>query len=115
MGATCSAVLSAACHQPLPDDAEAYKFPLQWGAVSHPMLCVSTSHPSKESALLESDWPDLAESDLAGRELSGFGKGQDPEHLQLLTMSGITNVQPGHCCFTTARDVEAPRIGQMYA
>jgi hypothetical protein len=28
-GATCSAVLSAACHQPRPDDAEAYRFPIQ--------------------------------------------------------------------------------------
>ncbi|KAF2117577.1 hypothetical protein BDV96DRAFT_489653, partial [Lophiotrema nucula] len=28
MGATYSAVVSAACHQPLPDDQDAYKFPV---------------------------------------------------------------------------------------
>lgn len=31
---TSSAVISAACHQPLPEDGEAHKFPVQWGVVS---------------------------------------------------------------------------------
>ena len=35
MASTCSAAISAACHPPLPDDEEAYKFPVQWGVVSH--------------------------------------------------------------------------------
>ena len=31
---TCSAAISAACHQPLPEDKEAYRFPVQRGVVS---------------------------------------------------------------------------------
>lgn len=30
---TCSAAISAACHQPLPEDEKAYMFPVQWGEV----------------------------------------------------------------------------------
>lgn len=33
LASTCSAAISAACHQPLPDDQEAYMFPVQWGVV----------------------------------------------------------------------------------
>lgn len=33
LGATCSAVISAACHQPLPEDEKAYMFPVKWGVV----------------------------------------------------------------------------------
>lgn len=70
MGATCSAVISAACHRPL-EDGEAFKFPVQWGAVSH--------QTGKDEV-----------------EVTGC------------------KVQPGHCCFTTARDVERPRVGEIY-
>ena len=31
---TCSSVISAACHQPLPQDKEAYLLPVQWGVES---------------------------------------------------------------------------------
>ena len=31
---TCSAAICAACHQPLPDDGNAYMFPVFWGEVS---------------------------------------------------------------------------------
>jgi hypothetical protein len=70
MGATCSAVISAACHRPL-DDKEAYKFPVQWGAVSRQ---------------IDRDEMEITDS----------------------------KVLPGHCCFTTARDVERPRVGEVY-
>ena len=30
-----SALISAACHQPLPEDNEAHKFPAQWGVVGY--------------------------------------------------------------------------------
>lgn len=66
LASTCSAAISASCHQPLPDDEHAYMFPVQWGVVS-----------------------------VDDRD------GQD--------------VGVGHCCFTTARDVEAPVAGRMYA
>ena len=31
---TCSSVISTACHQPLPQDKEAYLLPVQWGVES---------------------------------------------------------------------------------
>ena len=34
VASTCSATISAACHPPLPEDEEAYMFPVQWGVVS---------------------------------------------------------------------------------
>lgn len=34
LASTCSAAISAACHPPLPEDEEAYRFPVQWGVVS---------------------------------------------------------------------------------
>ena len=37
---TCSAAISAACHQPLPDDKNAYMFPVQWGEVNEDKLGV---------------------------------------------------------------------------
>ena len=61
LASTCSAAISAACHPPLPDDEEAYRFPVQWGVVSH-------------------------------------------------NAQGV-----GHCAFTTARDVAAPVVGELYA
>lgn len=66
LASTCSAAISASCHQPLPDDRDAYRFPVQWGVVS-----------------------------VDDRDAQGVGV--------------------GHCCFTTARDVEAPVAGWMYA
>ena len=33
LASTCSAAISAACHPPLPEDEEAYMFPVQWGVV----------------------------------------------------------------------------------
>lgn len=66
LASSCSAAISASCHQPLPDDQDAYRFPVQWGEVS-----------------------------VDDRDAQG--------------------VEVGHCCFTTARDVEAPVAGMMYA
>ena len=34
MASTNSAVISVACHQPLPGDQQAYMFPVKWGVVS---------------------------------------------------------------------------------
>lgn len=33
LASTCIAAISAACHPPLPEDEEAYRFPVQWGVV----------------------------------------------------------------------------------
>ena len=32
-GATCSAIISAACHNPIPDDKDVSCFPLKWGEI----------------------------------------------------------------------------------
>ena len=97
MGATCSAVISAACHQPLPDDQDAqdaYKFPVQWGAVSHPYGINSTSKS-------------------AGASVAGSGENTATEETG--SVPDNNTIVPGHCCFTTARDVERPNEGQLYA
>ena len=33
LASTCSSAISAACHPPLPEDEDAYMFPVQWGVV----------------------------------------------------------------------------------
>lgn len=104
MGTTCSAVISAACHQPLPADKEAHKFAVQWGAVSKPTL-KSIRRP-KSNINPESITVDGVS---AGSSETLFSEGVDEEGL---TSFGIG---PGHCCFTTARDAEPPREGQLYA
>jgi hypothetical protein len=104
MGATCSAVISAACHQPLPGDIEAYKFAVQWGAVSQPTLKLirrPKSNINSENITVDGVSTGSSETLLSeGVDEEGF------------TSFGI---EPGHCCFTTARDVEPPREGQLYA
>ena len=34
LASACSAAISAACHPPLPDEDEAYRFLVRWGVVS---------------------------------------------------------------------------------
>jgi hypothetical protein len=99
MGATCSAVISAACHQPLPADKEAYKFAVQWGAVSQPTL--KLIRRPKSNITLDSMSTGISDTLLS--------EGVDEE--------GVTSfgIEPGQCYFTTARDVEPPREGQLYA
>jgi len=98
MGATCSAVISAACHQPLPGDREAYRFGVQWGAVSQPSV-------EKETASETGSKPDH----IAGSATAGTIEARQREKLDF-----VDRVKPGHCCFTTTRDVELPRADDLY-
>jgi hypothetical protein len=111
-GATCSVVVSAACHQPLPDDKDAYKFPVQWGAVSHPSDIDLGSRTENENNTL----PNKARSENIQRiERTEDDDKKFDEDLESLPMKNMTRFEPGHCCFTTARDVEAPIAGGLYA
>jgi hypothetical protein len=117
MGATCSAIISAACHQPLPDDQEAYKFPIQWGAVSHPQLCPDPAIQTISIAETETVGP---QQNLTGANSnsSDYIEGEEPsnsEEFELIPAQSTPCIEPGHCSFTTARDVEPPKAGQLYA
>jgi hypothetical protein len=98
MGATCSAVISAACHQPLPDDKDAYKFAVQWGAVAHQKM----ESEKGEDAASHSEAVTVSASTRIARAAR-----QD-------TVENVSRIEPGHCCFTTARDVDRPRVGETY-
>ncbi|KAF2674899.1 hypothetical protein BT63DRAFT_449888 [Microthyrium microscopicum] len=130
IGATCSAVISAACH-PKSGDEECFKFPVQWGAVSH---------PSSWSVQISKD------QDTSNGDNGGFKPpSHDQEKIIVETMKSDdevviqsenplqleagpkTNIvrsrsaqeaaqdTPGHCCFSTARDLEPPEEGGTYA
>lgn len=104
MGATCSAVISAACHQPLPHDKDAYRFPVQWGAVSHPSLDFQ-SEARTNGGVDESDLIRVRGHESRGRGSTSREQGNGLQ----------AQLEPGHCCFTTARDAEPPRVGEFYA
>jgi hypothetical protein len=109
LGATCSVVISAACHQPIPDDQDACRFPIQWGAISHPRVV----YPGPRTASLSGDGSNetLMDDDTST---------PDAEHCSSL-QEGLSSdravgmIIPGHCCFTTARNVEPPREGKIYS
>jgi hypothetical protein len=104
MGATCSAVISAACHQPLPGDKDAYRFPVQWGAVSHPSPGFQSA-ARMSGGVDESDLTPILDQENRSRGEISPGQGNESQE----------QFGPGHCCFTTARDVEPPRVGGLYA
>lgn len=116
MGATCSVVISAACHQPLPDDRDAYRFPVQWGATSHPYVVhsptgTSTPNTGGTSEVESDDNTSIGD----GVRTTDPTNGGEVEGKSSNSGRAVRTIVPGHCCFTTARDVEPPRERQIYA
>lgn len=116
MGATYSVVISAACHQPLPDDRDAYKFPVQWGAISHPDVIHSPTGTSTlnigDTGEVESNNSTSTGDDVCTTDPTNGG---EVEGKSSNSGRAVRPIVPGHCCFTTARDVEPPRERQIYA
>jgi hypothetical protein len=83
-GATCSAVLSAACH-PFPEEKDSAKLPVQWGVAP---LVMWRPGPKEQGGAGQQDGQTVAKS------------------------SKRENVY-GHCCFT-ASDVEMPSEHKLY-
>jgi hypothetical protein len=128
MGATCSAVISAACHPPC-EDKDAFKFPVQWGAVSHSSFRARisienrdtdngdnsenshTNHNDNEAPEMENNESTIIEIEGTVRVDSGL----EASSIRSRRLDEISHMDPGHCCFTTARDVEPPMTGSLYA
>ena len=103
-GATCSAVISAACHAPAGDE-EGYKFPLQWGVIPHqndPISALSNETELSEDRQSVENPQDYLVEDPMGAER------------QSASSSANGRIQPEHCCFTTSRHVVPPTEGQIY-
>ena len=103
-GATCSAVISAACHAP-DGDEEGYKFPLQWGVIPHEndALPVLSTDPEQGEGRqsVENPQDHLEEGPVEAEQ-------------QAASSSANGRIQPGHCCFTTSRHVVPPTEDQIY-
>lgn len=114
LGATFSAVISAACHQPLPDDRDAYMFSVWWRAVSHPQLDFDLAAQPRDTHLR-----DTAGSQASQQSLTGSSNHIELEELPVsedcMTPQEKYLVKPGHCCFTTDIDAAAPIDGLKYA
>jgi hypothetical protein len=135
MGATCSAVISAACHPPLPEDKDAFKIHVQWGAISHPNTNAQRSAENLNAEISEgsegsessgsgvddeSRVPTETESRLEDiiSEVASSSQVEEISKTSSIRTRKIQDIghgETGHCCFTTARDVEPPRTGLYYA
>lgn len=130
LNATCSVIISAACHRP-EDDKEAHLFPVQWGVVpsapsgSSALKGVEKTSAAAHSALDTSIGDSAAESgsDYCGEEVVELAvrgsEGVSGLQAKEATISVHVNFELasaniGHCCFTTYRDVETPREGLYY-
>lgn len=128
MGATCSAVISAACHPPR-EDKDVFKFPVQWSAVSHSSFGdrisienrdTDNGDNSKNSRTNYSDdeAPKMENNESTIIEIEGtvrVDSGLKASSVRSTRLNEIEQINPGHCCFTTARDVEPPMTGSLYA
>ena len=83
-GATCSAVLSAACH-PFPEEEHIARSPVQWGVVPVVMW-----QPDPEEQIKSRQQDESAVASSLKRE-----------------------IVDGHCCFTTS-EVEKPKEHRLY-
>ncbi|EXJ92345.1 hypothetical protein A1O3_00895 [Capronia epimyces CBS 606.96] len=88
MGATCSAVISAACHPPA-EDVEAHLFPVQWGRVP----------PRAKSLAKLADTENPSGSDEVDTTLAQHhvtSNPPEPQHLEITSQSGQSQSVKGH-------------------
>jgi hypothetical protein len=134
LGATCSAVISAACH-PYHGDEQAYLFPVQWGTLTSKE--VSGLIPSKEHIEVSPDeeasehpQPRMDSSDVIRTNIEGssyqlklgdtecngglkLADGKEASWPDILPTSQNL-IQVRHCCFTTAENVQLPVAGSAW-
>jgi hypothetical protein len=131
LSATCSVIISAACHRP-DGDKEAHLFPVQWGAVLQPILQNLSQAPN--SALATDDEDAIA---VTGEDNTNRGEQKADEVVVMRTTNTgherqenynstcevlvqdksdnkELSIVPGHCCFTTSRNIDTPKAGLLY-
>jgi len=113
VGASCSAVVSAACHRPQ-EDKEAFLFPVQWGEVPEEARRVRCNTGFCPGPLSRTRNDALGEPLL--REDHGLAlESDDIELLATTRQESRSQWQTvGHTCFTTATSVRLPQIGKLY-
>jgi hypothetical protein len=129
IGATCSVVISAACHRP-EDDIEAYLFPVQWGAIPSQILDDRASAwPSTPASTFDNSDAPIFENEKTNEEenietipnqsrASELIKEAKDIHESIGTaqrrLDEAEDMRVGHCCFTTHRNVSRPVEGELY-
>jgi hypothetical protein len=131
LSATCSVIISAACHRP-DGDKEAHLFPVQWGAALQPILQNLSQAP--DSTLATDDEDAVA---VTGEDNTNRGEQKADEVVVMrATNTGHErrenynstcevpaqdksenkelSIVPGHCCFTTSRNIDTPKAGLLY-
>jgi hypothetical protein len=105
LNATCSAVISAACHRPV-EDEDAHLLPVKWGVIRNPR-----SLPSCVTDQLDNEGeefsPEVAQCSEEEQHEIGDTSSQ-PDEIR------NTIEEWGHCSFTTFRNVERPMEGHLY-
>lgn len=127
LGATSSAVISAACH-PYHEDGRAFLFPVRWGTIpsgvsSLPVECQDHVRRLSSQVIDEHGHGELDLAELDAVNIEGSVPAIDPagaitydeveagskEASFLGTLANSRALIPvGHCCFTTADNVELP-------
>jgi hypothetical protein len=129
LSATCSVIISAACHHP-DGDKEAHLFPVQWGSVLEPMLQNLGQGPNSASATDDDDAIAVTGEDNRGEQKADeveVMRATDTGHerqgncnstCEVLVKDKSDNkepsIVPGHCCFTTSRNIGIPEVGLLY-
>lgn len=108
-GATCSAIVSAACHRPV-GDKEAHLFPVIWGDVTEQEKFVARRLESPK-ILSPRSTQELQQSQ-AQKQSPRPIQVEIPEGLEQGSLDMLLIVR--HCCFTTAASVESPTKGYLY-
>jgi hypothetical protein len=129
LSATCSVIISAACHHP-DGDKEAYLFPVRWGAVLQPMLQKLSQAPNSALATDDDDAIAVTDEDNRGEQkadevvaMRATNTGHERQEncnstCEVLVQDESDNkelsIVPGHCCFTTSRNIDIPKVGLLY-
>jgi hypothetical protein len=108
-GATCSAVVSAACHRPV-GDKEAHLFPVIWGEVTE-QEGFSAKHSESPQVSSPRSIQGLQQSQ-AQKQSPQRSQVEIPERLEQGSLDMLPIIR--HCCFTTAATVESPTKGHLY-
>lgn len=115
LGATCSLVISAACHRPNEDD-EAHLLPVQWASIypsntgRHDLNSFEVRQVSEEP---DEEWLELSQINTEESSV-------DPEDGNMAAIEGnyshdadsntaspnVGTTRPDHCCFTTYRHAQ---------
>jgi hypothetical protein len=131
LSATCSVIISAACHRP-DGDKEAHLFPVKWGAVLQPMPQNLSQAPNSTLATDGDDAVAVTGEDNTNRGeqkadevvvMRATNTGRERQEncnstCEVLGQDKSDNkelsIVPGHCCFTTSRNIDIPKVGLLY-